>query len=99
MKRRYGVAAAGLLSFGLVLGGAAAANAAVSVGGGEWDYGTDWNTVYSKYNHFSKSHSATACNGMGICAYSEKRPSVWANAVIGKVPFSGNTSAYWNAWW
>jgi lactococcin 972 family bacteriocin len=90
-----GAIAAGVLSLGMVMGTAIAANAE-SVGGGEWTYGTTPVSAWSHYYHGSRNHTATACNGLGICVQGSGAPGVLADGTVGKVPFSGGTSAYWN---
>jgi hypothetical protein len=56
--RLVGVAAA--LTMGLGMGIAPLAEAQPA-GGGDWTYGTTWNTGWSSYYHGSKRHSATEC--------------------------------------
>lgn len=96
-KRRLiaGSLTAGTLSVGLVMGGALGASAQ-SVGGGTWTYGTTSVSAWSHYYHASKNHTATACNGMGICVRGTAGRAATADGTVGKVPFSGGTTAYWS---
>lgn len=65
------------------------------VGGGYWQYGVTNSTVYSKYQHASRQHSATACARDGRCVTSGWRaPGYLAVATRAKTS-SGNT-AFWN---
>ena len=99
MKLRNKVVASGiitgLMSIGFVAGTAIAANAD-TVGGGTWTYGGTAVSVWSHYYHGSRKHTATACNGMGACIRGTASPGITADGTVGKVPFSGGTSAYWN---
>ncbi|QNE44045.1 hypothetical protein F1C15_09680 [Frigoribacterium sp. NBH87] len=65
------------------------------VGGGYFEWGVTSSTVYAKYQHYSRTHRATACaNGQTQCLRSgNAAPSYLANAVRAKSK-SNNT-----AWW
>jgi len=65
------------------------------VGGGYFEWGVTSSTVYAKYQHYSRTHRATACaNGQTQCLRSgNAAPSYLATAVRAKSK-SNNT-----AWW
>jgi len=63
------------------------------VGGGIWEYGVSGGKVWSKYQHPSRDHKATAC-ARALCAHSGwKSPNFLAVASRTKSR-TGNT-AYW----
>ena len=78
--------------------GSASADGAVAprvnyVGGGLWEYGVSGGRVWSKYQHPSRVHKATACSAQA-CAYSGwKSPNYLAVATRAKSAH-GNT-AFW----
>lgn len=87
---------AGILSAGLVLSGAGAANAAISyVGGGTWDHGVTYTTnkVWSNYYHPDRAHGSTACNKDSCNRSATVPPKRWSYASI-RASWGGNTT-YW----
>lgn len=69
--------------------------ASTYVGGGYWQYGTTSSTVYSKYQHASRSHHSTACTKDRLCARSGwKNPGVLATAARSKS--KGGNTAFWD---
>lgn len=67
---------------------------AVSVGGGEWDYGVGVRCGYSDYYHGSRKHSATVKRG------SERNQAIayggsWAKAIIWSFPPT-RMEFFWN---
>jgi hypothetical protein len=69
----------------------------VNVGGGTWNYGSDWSFftkhVWSHYVHNSLYHSATAIIGsqnLKVLAYA----TYWANADVSGSTFD-STAVYW----
>lgn len=65
------------------------------VGGGYWQYGVTNSTVYSKYQHASRSHSATACASEGRCLSSGWRAPGYL-AVATRTKSTGGNTAFWN---
>lgn len=64
----------------LFASGGLSANAASS-----WRYGYNVSSAYSNYHHSSKTHSATVTNNnTGRRGRDQKRPGVWAKAVVGR---------------
>jgi len=59
------------ISCGLLVGGAAAANADTDYPdeGGTWEHGFSWTIVYSAYWHPDRTHGSTACNAY-LCEHS-----------------------------
>lgn len=99
MKRITQILATAGVVGGLVLGGAAAANATTEYpSGGTWNYGVhtvgDHDEVYSHYYHASRAHKATACSTSGCTATAWRGTGVWANADR-QAGVGGNT-AYWD---
>jgi lactococcin 972 family bacteriocin len=66
-------------------------------GGGLWQYGTTSQTVFSYYNHSSKNHTATACDGslFKTCRQVAAIKGQWARSTTQKTWTGGNT-AFWN---
>ncbi|MDR1522104.1 MAG: lactococcin 972 family bacteriocin [Streptococcaceae bacterium] len=71
---------------------------AVSVGGGEWNYGVGWsgNFGFSDYLHGSKQHSASVKRG-DVLQRAESAPGVWAQAKLFHFPPT-RMEFFWNAW-
>lgn len=65
------------------------------VGGGYWQYGVTNSTVYSKYQHASRQHSATACASGGRCVSSGWRAPGYL-AVATRTKSTGGNTAFWN---
>lgn len=65
------------------------------VGGGYWQYGVTSSTVYSKYQHASRQHKATACASGGRCVSSGWRAPGYL-AVATRTKSSGGNTAFWN---
>ncbi|MET4051581.1 hypothetical protein ABID81_000925 [Frigoribacterium sp. PvP054] len=65
------------------------------VGGGYWQYGVTNSTVYSKYQHASRQHSATACASQGRCLSSGWRAPGYL-AVATRTKSTGGNTAFWN---
>lgn len=65
------------------------------VGGGYWQYGVTNSTVYSKYQHASRQHSAAACASGGRCVSSGWRAPGYL-AVATRTKSTGGNTAFWN---
>lgn len=81
--------------FGMMPAGEFSTLGSTYVGGGYFEWGVTSSTVYAKYQHYSRTHRATACaNGQTQCLRSgNAAPSYLASAVRAKSK-SNNT-----AWW
>ncbi|SMQ71906.1 lactococcin 972 family bacteriocin [Agreia sp. VKM Ac-1783] len=92
-----------VVAAGMVMGGALSASATTSnPEGGSWNYGVrsggiygSGGQVYSEYQHNSRPHKATACNGAGTCEYSGwKVAGLLAAAYQSPATDSGNKAYY-----
>jgi len=107
------ITASALLTIGIAIGGATAANAAESapsvragdttakVGGGLWQYGvTSWfvGTVYSNYHHATKYHTATACDGALLKTCTQVAAAANKWAKASKPASPSGNTASWNTY-
>ncbi|MBB4071681.1 lactococcin 972 family bacteriocin [Canibacter oris] len=96
MKNLRKKSATVLLAAGIIFAGTGTAGAAISAGGGSWDYGVDYWSMktWSNYYHATKVHSSTACNANRCVSSGPTPKDRWSYASL-RATWGGNTS-YWN---
>ncbi len=100
----FGIAGATALALGfatvaLPVTAANASSTSTNAGGGLWQYGVEDGLVghvYSNYQHSTKNHTATACDGSiaHTCKQAAAIKGAWANASTNKS--NGGNTAFWN---
>ncbi len=102
MRTKLGFATVLVAAAAMVALPATAANASsttTNAGGGLWQYGVDAGLVgqvWSNYQHSTKNHTATACDGSvaHTCKQAAAVKGAWAKASTNKS--NGGNTAFWN---